>query len=279
MTAVGRRGTVVTRTTLAISGIAAVVALAGLVEPIRTTVIGGTGWWTPSPYGAPFDELFFAGMTAIGSGPGVVAIVSAVAISLVVSRRPIAATFVVVAAVGASLLTRLLKVVYQAPRPPTMGQATVLPDAIPPELVIGVVILAVAIGLIRGWGSRSIAFGGIVLCVLLLQRMTDLVPVDPGFDSFPSGHALSGAALATAVAVLAWRGPWRWLVVIAAFVYAAGVGLSRVYLGVHYPVDVIGGWGVGILWTVLVWLELRTSTMWRRERLRSLAAPAARWGD
>lgn len=59
--------------------------------------------------------------------------------------------------------------------------------------------------------------------------------------AFPSGHAANSAVLAGALAVLAGR-RWAW----APAVGAAGlIGLSRVWLNVHWPTDVLGGWMVG----------------------------------
>jgi len=66
---------------------------------------------------------------------------------------------------------------------------------------------------------------------------------------------------------------WRLPVTIAAVVYTVMVGISRLYLGVHYPVDVVAGWCVGIAWTLLLWLALHLSTRWRRERAVRLAVP------
>jgi undecaprenyl-diphosphatase len=43
---------------------------------------------------------------------------------------------------------------------------------------------------------------------------------------------------------------------IAVFVLV-GVGMSRVYLGVHWPSDVLGGWVLGAAWALLAWLALR----------------------
>ena len=257
--------------------VAALAVTAGLLEPIRTAVIGGTGLWTPSPAGISLDELFFGGFTAIGDGPGLVAIVSTILVALVASRRPVTATFILVAVVGASILTRLLKDLYRAPRPPTFEQAAFLPHPIPGGLVIAVVILATAIGVIGGWGARSIGFGAIVIGVLLLERTGNVVPVHTGFDSFPSGHALNSSTLATAIILMTWGDRrWRWPVAAAAICYTLLVGVSRLYLGVHFPVDVIAGWCLGIAWTLLVWLALRTSTRWRRERFIALAGSGAR---
>jgi len=66
----------------------------------------------------------------------------------------------------------------------------------------------------------------------------------PSSFSFPSGHAMSSACVAGSLAIVAFEKlprPWRWLAVVAALLYILGVGLSRIYLGVHYASDVLGG--------------------------------------
>jgi undecaprenyl-diphosphatase len=71
--------------------------------------------------------------------------------------------------------------------------------------------------------------------------------------SMPSGHAAGAAALACAAILLTWNTRWRWPVVVAAVTYALIIGFTRMYLGVHYPSDVLAGWMFGALWMALVW--------------------------
>lgn len=72
--------------------------------------------------------------------------------------------------------------------------------------------------------------------------------------SFPSGHAMGSATLAWVLLLLAWRTRWRWPVAIAMIAFAAMVAFSRVYLGVHYPSDILAGWAAASAWTVSVYL-------------------------
>jgi membrane-associated phospholipid phosphatase len=62
--------------------------------------------------------------------------------------------------------------------------------------------------------------------------------------SFPSGHTSSAFALATSLSL---SFP-KWYVIVPSYTYAAAVGYSRMYLGVHYPTDVLAGMisGIGI---------------------------------
>lgn len=72
--------------------------------------------------------------------------------------------------------------------------------------------------------------------------------------SFPSGHAMGSITLAMVLVLLAWHTRWRWWVTVPMAAFVAMVGLSRVYLGVHYPSDILAGWAFSIGWTVGAYL-------------------------
>jgi len=68
--------------------------------------------------------------------------------------------------------------------------------------------------------------------------------------SFPSGHAMGSMALAVAVAVLAWRTRYRWAAILGGAAFTGVVSGSRLYLGVHYPTDVLGAWLASLAWVL-----------------------------
>ena len=68
--------------------------------------------------------------------------------------------------------------------------------------------------------------------------------------SFPSGHAMGSMTLAVVLVLLAWPTRWRWLTLGTMGFFVAMVGLSRIYLGVHYPSDILAGWAAAIAWAM-----------------------------
>jgi membrane-associated phospholipid phosphatase len=81
--------------------------------------------------------------------------------------------------------------------------------------------------------------------------------------SFPSGHAMLTGALSFSIILLAWRTKWRWWVVTVGVVYMVLIGLSRMYLGVHYPTDILAGWCVSLAWVLAV-ATLLNAVRWPR---------------
>lgn len=88
------------------------------------------------------------------------------------------------------------------------------------------------------------------------------VPMPEHSFSFPSAHAMGAMALACVLIALAWPGRWRWPVTAAALLFAVLVGLSRIYLGVHWPSDVLAGWLGGMCWVMMVAIAVLSNASW-----------------
>ena len=129
--------------------------------------------------------------------------------------------------------------------------------------VLAPVVLALGLGLWRRLGSRRplmflvLALGGSTLLAQLIKLLVARPRPDAGLVralgySFPSGHSTASAAgwLAVALVLFVVVTSWgaRVALVTGAVVIALLVGVSRVYLGVHEPTDVLGGWALGVMW-------------------------------
>lgn len=87
-------------------------------------------------------------------------------------------------------------------------------------------------------------------------------------SSFPSAHTATAFAVATAISILAIR-TGKWWAAILAYAWAIGVGISRIYRGVHWPTDVAGGVCAGIIGGCLAIIVIDLIT-----KLRSKKTPA-----
>jgi len=83
--------------------------------------------------------------------------------------------------------------------------------------------------------------------------------------SFPSGHALQSMVVYLALGMILVEvlpSPARWKSILAAaLIVSLAIGVSRVYLGVHYPTDVLAGWLLGVAWLGIIrqfWLRAQT---------------------
>ena len=130
---------------------------------------------------------------------------------------------------------------------------------------VGVLVL----GLLAraGRGREAAVFGIAVLGANLVNEAMKLFfhrprpepwfgyPQPPTY-SFPSGHSFVSFCFCLCLAEILMRHGWPLVGKVAIWSAALGctliVGLSRVYLGVHYPTDVLGGYAAGIVWTMLI---------------------------
>lgn len=107
----------------------------------------------------------------------------------------------------------------------------------------------------------SVAGGAAINVVLKLwfQRERPSVPWALAHESsysLPSGHSVTAVVFYGAIALLAYRRfkgrPTTVLIIVAAVFMILGIGLSRIYLGVHFPTDVAAGYLVGTIWLGVV---------------------------
>jgi len=104
--------------------------------------------------------------------------------------------------------------------------------------------------LIVGLTVAGAALLNVILKLIFERARPDLweqLIVETSF-SFPSGHAMISAALALSVIFVCWSTKYRWPVLVIGSLFILIIGLSRLYLGVHYPTDIVAGWVVSAAW-------------------------------
>jgi undecaprenyl-diphosphatase len=117
------------------------------------------------------------------------------------------------------------------------------------------------------WFAAGSVAGGMVVAELLkdiFQRpRPEIVPhiAYAANSSFPSGHSMMSAVTYLTLAALLARSQERrrlkaYFLLLAALLTFL-VGVSRVYLGVHWPTDVLAGWTAGAVWAMLCWVAAR----------------------
>lgn len=134
-------------------------------------------------------------------------------------------------------------------------------------LTIVTVIVALFLALKRLWltmllivaGTVSGAIAVAIAKSIVARPRPDIVDhlVHVNSASFPSGHATSSAIVYLTVAALIMQivegRPLRIYILSVAILLVGMIGCSRVYLGVHWPSDVLTGWGFGSLWALMWW--------------------------
>jgi undecaprenyl-diphosphatase len=144
-------------------------------------------------------------------------------------------------------------------------------------VVLPLLAVVVAVFYRKGWRLSAVLLlvstaGSIVLTTVLKSVFQRARPelFDSGYQasfySFPSGHATVAVGFyGMLTLVLAYRlqGTTRWAVAILGILVVLLIGFSRLYLGVHYPTDVLAGYLAALLWLVCVgavyalWLSVR----------------------
>ncbi|MBN1345192.1 MAG: phosphatase PAP2 family protein [Phycisphaerae bacterium] len=118
------------------------------------------------------------------------------------------------------------------------------------------------------WFVLIATVGGLALSLILKASFSRPRPsIVPHLSyvhtsSFPSGHSIMSAVVYLTLGALLTRlvtkVQLKFYFLAVAALLSFLVGLSRTYMGVHYPTDVLAGWTIGLVWATLCYLVLRT---------------------
>ena len=159
-----------------------------------------------------------------------------------------------------------------------IGPTWLVQAAIDVTALGGTTVLALSLLIVVGYLALEGRYDAIVLVVVatagggilgegmkwwFARARPAIVPhlVNVGSASFPSGHSMLALVtyltLGALLARFVPRRRTRTYCISVSLLLALLVGLSRVYLGVHYPTDVLAGWSAGLAWALLCWLVAR----------------------
>lgn len=154
--------------------------------------------------------------------------------------------------------------------------------------VLTPLVILSGIGLLRSKHERSAALlwignaGAVILGILAKLHFARVRPdvewalAHEESYSFPSGHALSGIVVAGTMVLFVFPFLFRRRALIFATIFAASfagaVGVSRIYLGVHFPSDVAAGWLSGLVWLTALFATAHVHHL--REPIQDLKARA-----
>lgn len=202
-------------------------------------------------------DIVFGIFTFLGGGWGVLALTAVAAAALVLRAAYRPAIFLCVSVWGAAVITQILKLSVGRTRPglADAGDREFL-RSFALELVALIAVACVA-AIPTRWRRQALVFAGVFVVVAGTSYGLDALPAaGSGHDSFPSGHATSSAALVASLVVLGWSTRYRIAALVGGAAFLAAVGLSRMYFGVHYPSDILGGWCVSLAWVAALALVL-----------------------
>ena len=143
-------------------------------------------------------------------------------------------------------------------------------------LTLGVLAVAGFLALMRKTHAAVTVLVSVVSGMVLSQAIKwayarprpELVPhgMETYSASFPSGHSMMAAVVYLTLGALLARHQaqprMRVYVLLVAVLLTVLVGISRVYLGVHWPTDVLAGWCLGAAWAILCWFAM----LWLQRR-------------
>ena len=159
-----------------------------------------------------------------------------------------------------------------------IGPTWLIQAAIDVTALGGTTVLALFLTIVVGYLALESRYDAVVLVVVatagggllgegmkwwFARARPQIVPhlVNVGSASFPSGHSMLALVtyltLGALLARFVQRRRTRTYCITISLVLSLLVGLSRVYLGVHYPTDVLAGWSAGLAWALVCWLVAR----------------------